>query len=156
MVFSIPACTSNITNTLQSKQEVSIESIPSGSDIFMDGKFIGKTPIILSLRSDISHEINFKKEGFKSNSEYLDPVYKHKKTPYVQFGLAKDFGYYCQLSSDHVISELQWESLPSSKGVAPFQSMSKLILEADNAKFLGSISEEEHEIIIRQIVELFN
>ena len=34
--------------------------------------------------------------------------------------------------------------------------MSELITEADNAKFSGAISEEEHKIIMRQIVELFN
>ena len=150
------ACSSNMVNTLQSKQEVTIESIPSGSDVYMDGEFIGTTPIVLSLRSDISHEIHFQKEGFKSSIEYLDPIYKHDKTPYVQFGLAKDLGYYYQLSSDYIISELDWESLPNTIGIAPFETMSELITEADNAELSGTISKKEHKIIMRQIVELFN
>ena len=155
-LFFTSACTSNMVNTFQSKQEVTIESIPSGSDVYMDGELIGKTPMVLSLRSDISHEIYFQKEGFKSTSEYLDPIFKADKTPYVQFGLAKDLGYYYQLSSDYIISELLWESLPNSAGIAPFETMSELITEADNAKFSGTISAEEHKIIMRQIVELFN
>ena len=155
-LFFTSACTSNMVNTFQSKQKVTIESIPSGSDVYMDGELIGKTPMVLSLRSDISHEIQFKKEGFKPSSEFLDPIYKHDKTPYVQFGLAKDLGYYYQLSSDYVISELDWELLPNSAGIIPFETMSDLITEADNSMFSGSITEEEHKIIIRQIVELFN
>ena len=34
--------------------------------------------------------------------------------------------------------------------------MSDLIAEADNAQLSGAISKEEHKIIMRQIVELFN
>ena len=155
-LFFTSACSSNMVNTLQSKQLVTIESIPSGSDVFMDGELMGTTPMVLNLRSDISHEIHFQKEGFKSSSEYLDPIFKLDKTPYVQFGLAKDLGYYYKLSSDHIISELDWESLPNTTGIAPFENMIELIAEADNAKFVGSITEEEHKIIVRQIVELFN
>ena len=155
-LFFTSACSSNIVNTLQSKQEVTIESIPSGSDVYMNGELVGTTPMVLSLRSDISHEIHFKKEGFKSSIEYLDPIFKNKKTPYLQFGLAKDLGYYYQLSSDYIISELDWESLPNTTGIAPFKTMSDLITEADNAKFSGSLNEEEHKIVMRQIVALFN
>ena len=150
------ACTSNMVNTLQSKEDILIESVPSGSDVFIDGELVGTTPLVLSLRSDISHEIHFQKKGFKSSIEYLDPLFKYEKTPYVQFGLAKDFGFYYQLSSDNIISELNWESLPNTPGIAPFENMSDLITEADDAKFSGSITEEEHKIIMRQIVELFN
>ena len=74
----------------------------------------------------------------------------------MQFGIAKDLGYYYQLSSDYIISELDWEFLPNTTGIAPFETMSELIAEADNAKFSGSITKEEHKIIMRQIVELFN
>ena len=155
-LFFNSACTSNMVSTFQSKQKVTIESIPSGSNVYMDGELIGTTPMVISLRSDISHEIHFQKEGFKSTIEYLDPVSKYDKTPYVQFGLAKDLGYYYKLSSDYIISELDWESLPNTTGIAPFETMSELILEADNAKLFGSITEEEHKIITRQIVELFN
>ena len=155
-VFSISGCKSNVMNTLHSKQEVKIESIPSGSDVYLGGEFIGKTPMIMSLRSDICHEIHFQKEGFKPTSEYLDPIYKNDKTPYIQFGLAKDLGYYYKLSSDYIISELQWEYLPNSSGITPLESMLELITKADKAKLSGALSKEEHEIIMRQIVELYN
>ena len=155
-LFFTSACTSNMVEDLYSKQNVTIKSIPSGSHVYIDGELIGETPIALSLRSDMSHEIHFQKEGFKSSKEYLNPVYKYDKIPYVQFGLAKDLGYYYKLSSDYIISELDWESLPNSVGVNSFEAMSELIAEADSAKSSGSISDEEHSIIMRQIVELFN
>ena len=155
-LFFNSACTSNMAESLQSKQRVIIESIPSGSDIYIDGKHLGETPMVLNLQSDISHEICFQKEGFKPKKEYLNPISKHNKKPYVQFGIAKDLGYYYQLSSDYIVSELDWESLPNSVGITPYATMSDLVLEANYAQLSGAISNEEHVIIMRQIVKLFN
>ena len=150
------ACSYKIINNVHSKQEVLVESVPSGSNIFINGEFLGKTPMILSLRSDISHKINFHKEGFKATCEYLDPIYKYDKKPYVRFGLAKDLGYYYKLSSDHIVAQLHWEPLPISVGVMPFETMSELISKADKAKLSGNLSSDEHKLIMRQIIEMFN
>lgn len=156
LVFILSACASKIRNKIQSHQKVTVESIPSGANIFMEGKLLGKTPMVLHLRSDTSHEIFLQKEGFKSISEHLDPIYKKDKKPYVQFGLAKDMGYYYKLSRDSVLSELYWEELPPSTGITPFESMGSLVSKADKAKLSGLINSEEHKIIMRQIIELYN
>jgi hypothetical protein len=156
ILYFTSACSTMVEDSFLSNQEVLVESIPSESDIYMNGDFIGKTPMTLTLPSDISHEIYFEKEGFKPTKEYLDPIYKEGKQPYVQFGFAKDLGYYYQLSRDHVIAELYWEHLPSTAGIMPFDSMSDLITKADNAMSSGDLSLDEHKIIIRQIIEMFN
>ena len=155
-LFSTTACTTHVANSLQSKQEVSINTIPTNADVYMDGEFIGKTPMVLSLRSDVNHNIYFQKEGFKPTEEYLNTIYKHEKEPYVQFGLVKDLGYYYELSTDNVLTELTWESLPETRGINPFETMSSLIAKADNAKSSENLSADEHKVIIRQIVEFFN
>ena len=152
----ISGCSANMIEGLHSKQKVSVESIPSGASIYLNGELVGETPISLNLRSDISHEISIQKKGFNPIKEYLDPVYKHNKKPYVQFGLTKDLGYYYQLSSNFILSELQWSSLPNTTGIDPFKSMSELITEADNKYSSGDLTEEEHKIVTRQIIKLFN
>ena len=155
-LFLTSACTSNMVCSIQSKQKVKVESIPVGADIYMDGELIGTTPIVLSLQSDMTHEIHFQKKGYKPTKRYLDPIYKHEKQPYVQIGLAKDLGYYYELSSDHLVAELEWESLPDTAGIQPFETMSGLIAKADNALSSGDLTVDEHDVIIHQIVELFN
>ena len=155
-LFFTSSCAFNKEDAFQSTEEVTLESIPSNSDIYINGESIGKTPMVLSLRSDISHEICFKREGFKTSYEYLNPVYKNNKVPYLQFGLVKDLGHYSHLSSNKVLSELKWESLPDSVGINSFEAMGELINEADDAHFYGVITKAEHKIIIRQIIELFN
>ena len=156
VLFFTVSCSSTVKENFHSYQKVLLESLPLQSDIYMNGEFLGKTPIVLSLRSDISHEIHFQKEGFKPTISYLDPIYKHEKKPYVQFGLAKDLGYYYQLSKNHVIAELHWEHLPLTVGTSPFNTMSNLIAKADNALSLKNLTEEEHRIIISQIIKVFS
>lgn len=156
ILFFTTACSTIVENNLQSKQEVLVESVPSDSDIYMDGEFIGKTPMVLRLRSDLNHEIYFQKEGYKPTVKHLNPIQKYEKQPYVQWGLAKDFGHYYKLSSDHVIAEMYWDSLPNTVGITPYEAMSELIAKADNAMSSGNLTLGEHKIIIRQIIELFN
>lgn len=149
------ACTTSVVDSLQSKQDVLIESIPSGSEIYIDGDLMGVTPLVLNLRSDIGHEIHFKKEGFKATKDYINTIYKHEEKPYVQFGLAKDLGYYYELSTDHLIAELDWEALPDTVGISPFESMSELIAKAEKGLSSGSLSAAEHKVVLGQIIELF-
>lgn len=155
-LFLISACSTRMVENLHSNQVVLIESIPSVSDIYINGDLIGSTPMELRLRSDLSHEIHFKKEGFKSTVAYLNTVYKYEKPPFVQFGMAKELGYYYKLSADHLIAELPWGSLPETAGISPFESMSGLIAKADSALASGSLSADEHKIILHQIIEFFN
>lgn len=152
----IVSCSSDLTNKFIHKQKIKLDSIPSESNVYIDGKFYGKTPMELDLQSDISHEIHFKKNGFKPSKEFLHPVYKNRKKPYIQFGFAKDLGYYSKLSSDQIIANLEWEFLPESYGITPFCDMSKLTIKADKSLSLGEISLEEHEIILKQIIDLFH
>ena len=156
ILFFTSSCSTNIDQSFRSHQKVLLESMPSGSDIYMNGEFIGKTPMSLRLRSDINHEIKFQKEGFSPTNESLSTIFKHEKQPYVQLGLAKDLGYYYELSSDHIIAELYWEPLPDTVGNMPFETMGELIAKADNALSSGTLALDEHKIIIRQIIELFN
>lgn len=141
---------------IQSKDRVLIESIPMGSDVFIDGELVGQTPLELNLRSDINHEIYFHKEGFQSSKEYINSVYKWDKKPFIVFGPAKDLGYYYKLSSNKIFAQLKWESLPETVGISPFESMSGLIFKADSELASGNISQNDHNVIIRQIIEFFN
>lgn len=54
------------------KQTVSIYSIPSGADVFVDGDHIGTTPTnaMLALRT---HRIALRKAGYEELIEYIAP-----------------------------------------------------------------------------------
>ena len=101
------------------------------------------------------HEIYFKKPGFKSGVGYLNPVLKNNEKQFIQFGMAKDMGYYYALSPSELTVELKWEALPDTRGIAPFEQMGALSIKADQMLRSGDLTDVEHKIAIRQIIELF-
>lgn len=151
----LASCTTSTSGNFSARQSVAIDSIPSGAEIFIHGENLGTTPIELSLQRDIVHEIHFKKAGFKSGVGYINPVLKNNEKQFIQFGMAKDMGYYYTLAPSQLTVELKWEVLPDTRGVVPFERMGSLSQKADEMKRLGDLSEAEHRIVIRQIIELF-
>ena len=151
----LSSCASSESGNFSARQTVSIESIPAGAEIFCHGKKLGTTPIELIFQTDIVHEIYFKKSGFKSGVGYLNPVLKNNEKQFIQFGMAKDMGYYYALSPRALTVELKWEALPDTRGIVPFERMGGLSRKADQMLRSGDLTDAEHKIIIRQIIELF-
>jgi len=49
-------------------EEVNVNSDPQRAQIFIDGKLMGETPIILKMESKKTYLIEFKKEGYKTKT----------------------------------------------------------------------------------------
>lgn len=155
LIIFLGSCTSDISNGLKSKEIVEVESIPSGVSVFIQGEFVGLTPLLLNLDTSIVHELLFKKKGFSSTRGYFEPVQKNSERKIIQFGMARDLGFYYELSPKKLSVELMWDELPDTKGIMPFENMGKLISRADVFKSNGTLTEEEHEIVTNQIISLF-
>lgn len=151
----LASCVSSGSGNFSARQAVTIHSIPSGAEIFCHGKKLGTTPIELNFDTDIVHEVLFKKEGFKSGVGYLNPVLKNNEKQFIEFGMAKDMGYYYTLAPSQLTVELKWEDLPDTRGILPFERMGSLSQKADEMKRSGDLTEAEHKIVTRQIIELF-
>lgn len=51
---------------------IDIESDPSRAQVYVDGELIGETPLDVALRSNRSHVIEIKKEGFETKTYILN------------------------------------------------------------------------------------
>lgn len=47
-------------------RDVSINSEPNDTQVFVNGEFQGRTPLNLELRPDMSYTIEFRREGYKT------------------------------------------------------------------------------------------
>jgi len=77
-VFSNPSTksTDSIPASVQStptavEHEVSLDSVPSGADIFIDGQFGGSTPTVVKAKSGKSKEIRISLEGYEEREFVL-------------------------------------------------------------------------------------
>ena len=155
LIVIISGCSFKNLDLLKSTQQVSIDSSPRGAKVFIQGEDVGITPLVLTLKTDSSYEIKFIKECFKSNIAFLNSV-EINQDRYVTWGMAKELGYYYKLEPFNLLVELNWEHLPETKGLNPFDKMASLISKADTLREKEALSHEDHLLIIDQIVKFYN
>ena len=63
IVFQLIGCATIFKGT---NSHLGMHSNPSGADVYVNGKNMGKTPLTLKLSSKATYIVEFKKEGFKT------------------------------------------------------------------------------------------
>lgn len=56
-------------------EAVTFDSSPSGADVFIDGGYVGTTPMTIRLRKSKKDTVMFKKEGYQTVSRDLSKSY---------------------------------------------------------------------------------
>ncbi|MGC6455784.1 MAG: PEGA domain-containing protein [Coraliomargaritaceae bacterium] len=136
-------------------QEVTVVSLPSDADVYINGESVGTTPLSLDLPRKIVHEVRLEKEGYNTAVKYFTPVPNANSENFIKFGLSRDLGYYVDLSPSEMKQEMESDLVPGSTGSDPFDRMAKRAFEADRRYEAGVITAEEHKMIINQIIEFF-
>lgn len=54
-----------------SHEDVDFNSEPSGAKVYINGEYLGKTPLELPLLSSMSYEIEFKKSGYETKKTFI-------------------------------------------------------------------------------------
>ena len=63
IVFQLVGCATLFKGT---NSHLGMHSNPTGAEVYINGKYVGKTPLSLKLSSKTSYAIEFKMEGYKS------------------------------------------------------------------------------------------
>lgn len=134
------------------KEDVVINSMPEGADVFINNELMGQTPMTLDLNRDSVYEIKLVKQGYKDQVVSLASV---RQNPLVKFGPLVDMGYYKELTPSPVDASLKPSFLPEYPGLNAFSDMTKNILQADEMRKSGKISPQEHSYLISQITEFY-
>lgn len=136
-------------------QEVTILSFPAGADVTIGGENVGKTPLDISLRRKIPHEVRLSLNGYREAKRTLMPVVNEKGKAFVQFGLAKEAGYYNDLTPNPLEVNLLPDVLPTSRGPDPFAEMAAAILLLDEMRENGELSPTEHKYRTQRVIEFY-
>jgi hypothetical protein len=54
-----------------SNENVDIESVPDSAKVYLNGNYVGKTPMSIELKSSGTHQITIGKDGYESKTTYL-------------------------------------------------------------------------------------
>ncbi len=63
IIIQLTGCATIFKGT---NSHLGMHSNPSGAEVYINGKFMGKTPLSLKLSSKATYMIEFKKEGFRT------------------------------------------------------------------------------------------
>ncbi len=152
-LLSVTAVLLSACSSATFTEDVAIESMPSGADVFVNNELVGKTPTTVELDTSSVHEIKLVKEGYKDQVVSIASV---RATPLVKFGPLVEMGYYRNLTPAPVESDMKPTFLPAAKGLNPFGDMASNIVKVDEMRKSGKIGAEEHSYLLKQITEFYS
>ena len=153
LLLSVAAAALSACSSVKFTEDVTINSMPQGADVFANSEIVGQTPLTIALDSSAVHEIKLIKEGYKDKTVSLASV--RSQAP-VKFGPLADLGYYRNLTPSQVEIEMTPAFLPSTKGLNPFGDMASNIVKVDDMRKAGKIDADEHAYLIKQITEFYS
>jgi hypothetical protein len=137
------------------RQEVGIDSYPQHARVYIDGKYVGKTPLSAQLKANRTYEVVFEKSGYKPYVEYVGPDLDMKLDPLIKIGPLESQGMYNRLGPNPLQVEMEHELVPDIAGPDLLKGMLVKTEQLDNHLAEGLISIEEHRYVTRQILEYF-
>ena len=137
------------------RQEVGIDSYPQHARVYIDGDYVGKTPLSAQLRANRTYEVVFEKSGYKPYVEYVGPDLDMKLDPFIKIGPLESQGMYNRLGPNPLQVELEHELVPDIAGPDLLKGMLVKTEQLDKHLAEGLISIEEHRYVTRQILEYY-
>ena len=69
VIFNLLGCATVFHNP---SHPINVNSDPAGAKIYIDGHYVGETPVVYKVDGRETHEIEFRKEGYKSKAYHLE------------------------------------------------------------------------------------
>lgn len=137
-------------------QRVTVESLPSGATVLVDGREAGRTPVSLHLSRMNGYQITVQKRGFADATDFVHTVANEYDAKFLRLGADYSTGAMNDLVPASLRFELRPAMLPDEKGADPYFEMSTFVLEADSMRDRGEISRRDHRYMVRKIVEFYS
>lgn len=152
LIFA-PGC-ALVTNGLH--QKVTIESVPSGATVLVDGQAAGETPLTVNLARRYGHRLELRKPGYTSVAQNVRAGADKYLQRTFRFGLDLDTGAANQLTPALVNVELLPDTMVAAVDGDAFSQMTAAVLAADDLWHNGSVTERQHSAMIKTILARFD
>ncbi|MGB0371125.1 MAG: PEGA domain-containing protein [Opitutales bacterium] len=136
-------------------QSVTIDSVPSNADVYVNGAHLGTTPVTTELPRKVTHEVMVKKDGYVVQREFFTPTRNEKSHDFIRFGLMEDLGLYFDLTPTDMLSQMRHSLVPIVASNEPFEEMAYRVMLADALLDSGAISRSEHSTIYQELVSFY-
>ncbi len=135
-----------------SKQTVEVRSEPPEAFVYVNGKFVGNSPLDLRLNRQVPHRVEFRKPGFLSDQITLYPSYEEGDKPGVVFGPFQEAGLYRVLEPNPVSVILLYEGLEDAGEVLSKEEAGRLLDRIQSEVEEGEMTEAEASAAEAQVL----
>lgn len=136
-----------------SNQTVKVETEPEGAFVYVNGKFIGNSPVGVKLNRQVPHRVEVRKPGFVTKEQMVYPSRPDGGEPKVVFGPLRESGYYRDLSPNPVTVLMVYEGLRGVEGTLSEQEAEDLIRQIQGEREAGELTDGEAAIALTQVQE---
>lgn len=136
-------------------QPVTVESFPDDSKVYINGAYVGNTPLTLELPRRATHEVTLRKDGYIVQRKFFTPQRNERSQNLIRFGLMEDLGLYYDLTPTDMEARLRHSLVPMIKSSEPFAEMAYRVMLADALLDTGAISRAEHSEIYNRLTEFY-
>ncbi|MBC2601441.1 PEGA domain-containing protein [Puniceicoccus vermicola] len=136
-----------------SNQTVDVDTRPTGAYVYVDGKFIGNSPVDVSLNRQVPHRVEVRKVGFVSEEVMVFPSVTEGGEPKVVFGPLRESGYYRDLDPNPVSVDMTYEGLMGYGSTLTEEEADKLIQRIQKEREAGELTDGEAAIALTQVQE---
>ena len=155
-LFALAGC-ETVESALRSgiPQSVTIDSSPTGAEVYIDGAYYGTTPLTVELPRKATHEVALEKNGYTVMRKFFTPTRNARSEDFIRFGIAEDLGLYFDLTPTDMMANLRHALIPLVASTEPFEEMAYRVMLADALLNSGAISSAEHSTIYTELVTFY-
>ncbi len=134
-----------------SEETLGIRAEPEGAFVYVNGKFIGNSPVDLRLNRQVPHRVEVRNVGFRTEAVTVFPSYSGSKKPTVVFGPLREDGYYRKLQPNPVEVTLLYEGLDGREGSLADGEADSLFDRIERELEAGEMTPAEAELAVAQV-----
>jgi hypothetical protein len=135
-------------------QLVSVESVPPGATVVINGEVVGATPLQVELPVRQIYTVRFERLGFAPAETVLRPVPNGNAENFIRFGLLERVGHYEKLSPNPVRLELHPVRITPRLGEDAVSAFAARVREFDRFLENGMITPPEHRRLVDRLLLL--
>lgn len=135
---------------------MTIRSHPTGAEVVVAGKVIGRTPLVVSLPRRTAYRLEIRKEGFQPAPAVLLPSSSGYDQRLLRRGVDYASGAANSLLPGDLVLQLRPAVLPQSRPVDALAQMAHNVAQADELLAMGRITAQDHRYAVAQIIECYS
>lgn len=144
------------TSSFLATDRLKVDSNPAGAEVWVNGEKRGTTPVELSLVSTDVYELQLRREGFRTERVTVYSHLSQNAKTGVRVNPLVSRGYYSSLIPNPVEVNLISTLIPENPNAPKtWEEFSLRLNELDRWLAQGRVSDQNHRLIKRQLIEFY-